>query len=219
MTSPFTAGRGREPSDTPDTIVGISFDDAFRAQEFLTASLRLAAQNSIELRDAVTIVKDATGKTFVRETIDPPMGMSALSGATWAGLFGLLLGGPVGWLAGAALGAGTGAVRAKMIDLGVPDEWVRWFRDAVQPETVTVVLLLGRFDRDVTMSELERFAGGHLVYANVGPDLIGRIRLALDDATPPDDVIGADQERGQLAAEPASSVPASESATDDSAPG
>ena len=59
---------------------------------------------------------------------------------------------------------------------------MRWFRDAVQPETVTVVLLLGRFDREATMTELERFAGGHLVYANVGPDLIGRIRLALDDA-------------------------------------
>jgi len=190
MTAPFSGGRGgREQTETPDTIVGISFDDAFRAQEFLTASLRLATQNAIELRDAVTIIKDTTGKTVVRETIDPQPGMSALSGATWAGLVGLLLGGPVGWLAGAAIGAGSGVVRAKMVDLGVPDEWVRWFREAVQPETVTVVLLLGRFDRDATMTELERFAGGHLVYANVGPDLIGRIRLALDDETPADDLI------------------------------
>jgi uncharacterized membrane protein len=183
MTSPFST-RGQDHSETPDTIVGISFDDAFRAQEFLTASLRLASRKTIELRDAVTIVKDAAGKTFVKETIDPQAGMSALSGATWAGLFGLLLGGPVGWLAGAAIGAGTGVVRAKMIDLGVPDEWVQWFREAVQPETVTVVLLLGRFDREATMVELERFEGGHLVYANVGPDLIGRIRTALDDSEP-----------------------------------
>lgn len=180
MSSPFALAGGQQ-SDTPDTIVGISFDDAFRAQEFLSASLRLAAMDRIELRDAVTIIKDASGKTFVRETIDPQPGMSALSGATWAGLFGLLLGGPVGWLAGAAIGAGTGAVRAKMIDLGVPDEWVQWFRDAVRPETFTVVLLLGRYDRDATMAELERFAGGRLVYANVGADLMGRMRLALDD--------------------------------------
>ena len=181
MTPPFTA-RGAEQTDTADTIVGLSFDDAFRAQEFLTASFRLASQKTIELRDAVTIVKDASGKTYVRETIDPQVGMSALSGATWAGLFGLLLGGPVGWLAGAAIGAGTGAVRAKIVDLGVPDEWVEWFRSAVQPDTVTVVLLLGRFDRAATVAELERFEGAHLVYANVGPDLIGRIRLALDDS-------------------------------------
>jgi hypothetical protein len=61
---------------------------------------------------------------------------------------------------------------------------VDWFRAAVQTETVTVVLLLGRFERDEMMAELERFEGGHLVYANVGPDLIGRIRLALDDPNP-----------------------------------
>jgi uncharacterized membrane protein len=183
VTSPFTP-RGGTETDIPDTIVGLSFDDPFRAQEFMTASMRLASQGTIELRDAVTIVKDGTGKTYVRETIDPQPGRSAMSGAAWAGLFGLLLGGPVGWLAGAAIGAGSGVVRAKMIDLGVPDEWVEWFRGAVREDTVTVVLLLGRFDREATVTELERFEGAHLVYANVGADLIGRIRLALDDDNP-----------------------------------
>ena len=192
MTTPFTK-HGAQKSEAPDTIVGISFGDAFRAQEYLTASLRLASQGTIELRDAVTIVKDASGKTFVRETIDPQPGVSALSGATWAGLFGLLLGGPVGWLAGAAIGAGTGVVRAKLIDLGIPDEWVAWFREAVQPETVTIVLLLGRYDRDAMVTELERFEGAHLVYANVGPDVIGRIRIALDDTRVTD---AAEQETG-----------------------
>jgi uncharacterized membrane protein len=171
-------------SDAQDTIVGISFPDAFRAQEFLIAAYRMASNKTIELRDAVQIVKDAAGKTVVRETIDPQPLPSAMNGAMWAGLFGLILGGPVGWIAGAAIGAGTGVVRAKVIDLGVPDEWVAWFREAVQPDTVTVVLLLGNFDRDGTFHELERFAGGHLVYANVGTDAISRIREALDDDTP-----------------------------------
>jgi len=166
---------------SPDVIVGISFEDAFRAQEFLTAAYRLVARHSIELRDAVTIVKDGDGKTSVRETIDPQPGRSALSGGMWAGLAGLLLGGPVGWLAGAAIGAGAGAVSAKIVDVGVPDDWVRWFRDAVQPNTATVVLLLGQFDRGVALEELERFAGARLVYANVSPDLVQRIRGALDD--------------------------------------
>jgi len=170
-------------TDTPthDTIVGISFDDAFRAQELLTATFRLASQGAAQVLDAVTIVKDENGKTFVKETIDPSPVQSALSGSVWAGLFGLILGGPVGWLAGAAIGAGAGAARAKIVDLGVPDEWVGWFREAVQPGTVTLVLLLGRFDREATFAEFARFGGGHLVHANLEPDAVARIRIALDD--------------------------------------
>jgi|GEM_PF-616055 len=182
-----------DPSARPDTIVGISFDDAFRAQEFLTAAYRLASKGTLQLRDAVSVTKDADGKTHVRETIDPQPLRSALSGATWAGLFGLILGGPVGWIAGAAIGAGTGIARAKIIDLGVPDEWVAWFREAVQPGTFTVILLLGEFDTTKTVHELERFSGGHLVYANLAPDTIAQVRKALDDETAavavvPDDV-------------------------------
>lgn len=166
-----------------DTIVGISFDDAFRAQELMTAAFRLASKGDLQVLDAVTITKDEQGKTFVRETIDPSPVQSALSGSVWAGLFGLILGGPVGWIAGAAIGAGAGAARAKIVDLGVPDEWVGWFREAVQPGTVTLVLLLGRFDREAAFTELERFSGGHLVHANLEPDAIARIRNALGDAT------------------------------------
>ena len=185
-------------SDASDTIVGISFPDAFRAQEFLLASYRLASLGTIELRDAVSIVKDANGKTSVKETIDPQPVVSALSGAMWAGLFGLILGGPVGWLAGAAIGAGTGAVSAKVVDLGVPDEWVQWFRDAVQPGTVTVVLLLGTYESQSTFDELERFAGGTLVYANMGPDAIARRRAALGDDHLVDDASAAPQPPPQL---------------------
>jgi len=177
----------------PDTIVGISFGDLFRAQEFLTASNRLVAQQQIELRDAVIIMKDDDGRAVVRETLDPQPGRSALSGGAWAGLFGLLLGGPVGWIAGTAIGAGAGAITAKVVDLGVPDEWVDWFRDAVQPGTATVVLLLGHYDAAATTAELERFSGAQLVYANLAPDAVARIRRALGDevveealTTPPD---------------------------------
>lgn len=183
-----------DPSARPDTIVGISFDDTFRAQEFLTAAYRLASKGTLQLRDAVSVIKDSDGKTHVRETIDPQPLRSAVSGATWAGLFGLILGGPVGWVAGIAIGAGTGVARAKIIDLGVPDEWVAWFREAVQPNTFTVILLLGEFDTTKTVHELERFAGGHLVYANLAPDTLAQVRKALDDheivTTPiPDDAV------------------------------
>ena len=37
----------------PQTLVGISFPDVFRAQEFLTAVTRLKANGSLVLEDAV----------------------------------------------------------------------------------------------------------------------------------------------------------------------
>ncbi|HEX9258177.1 MAG TPA: DUF1269 domain-containing protein, partial [Acidimicrobiales bacterium] len=134
--------------DKPQTLVGISFNDTFRAQEFLTAATRLGAHGRLALVDAVFVASDADGKTTVRETIDPTTKTSALTGAMWAGLFGLLLGGPVGWLAGAAIGAGTGAMTAKVVDLGVPDEWVAWFREAVQPGATVLALLVTDLDRE-----------------------------------------------------------------------
>jgi uncharacterized membrane protein len=167
--------------DEQQTLVGISFSDAFRAQEFLTATTRLASNDRLKLRDAVIVSKDGSGKTMVRETTDLEPGRSALSGALWAGLFGLRLGGPVGWAVGAGVGAGTGAVAAKVIDHGVSDEWVTWFRDTVDADTTTLVLLVEKLDRAALVGELERFAGAHLVYANLDPFWVGRMRTALGE--------------------------------------
>lgn len=163
------------------TIVGLSFEDPYRAQEFQVAAVGMVAKHDLELLDVVTIVKDHDDRTRVIESIDPTPGQSAISGGMWAGLFGLLLGGPIGFAAGAAFGAGVGAVTAKVVDLGLPDAWVAWFREAVRPGTTTVVLLLDSPNVETVLSELERFTGARLVYANVPPDVIDRIRTAIDD--------------------------------------
>lgn len=195
-----------ETSDdaAPRTLVGISFGDGFRAQEFLTAATRLDANGRLRLLDAVFVTKDDAGRSVVRETVDLEPGRSALSGALWAGLFGLLLGGPVGWVVGAGVGAGTGAVAAKVIDHGVSDEWVDWFRRSVVPGTTTLALLVEDLDGDALVAELERFAGAQLVYANLDPMWVARMRAALGEPTPQDAAPGVDDAPG------ADEAPASE---------
>ena len=168
----------------PQTLVGISFDDSFRAQEFLTATKGLAAKGDLMLRDAVLVMKNDDGHTMVHETTDLQPGRSALSGAMWAGLFGLILGGPVGWVAGLAVGAGTGAVAAHVIDLGISDEWVAWFRETVAPGTVTVALLVEELNRDALVKEAARFTGAELVYANLDDATIKRVEAALERPGP-----------------------------------
>ena len=169
-----------EAGSVPQILVGISFPDGFRAQEFLTAAAGLAARGVMTLLDAVTVRKDPNGRTVVHETTDLQPGRAALSGAMWAGLFGLVLGGPVGWVAGLAVGAGSGALAAKVIDHGISDEWVAWFREAVQPGTVIVALLVEHLDHDALVAETARFPGAELVYSNLDPDTIDKIKAALE---------------------------------------
>ena len=170
----------RTDDDSPLTLVGIEFPDVYRAQEFLTATTRLAAGGHLRLRDAVFVAADAEGKTVVRETTDPSPGRSALGGAMWAGLLGLVLGGPIGWIGGMAIGAGTGAVAAKVVDLGIPDEWVDWFKKAVGPEKVILALLVSDVDMQQLVAEAGRFPGADLVYSNVDPTTLSRLTQALE---------------------------------------
>ena len=171
----------KHDEQTIETLVGISFNDMYRAQEFLTAATRLAANKHLVLKDAVVVAKNENGHAVVRETTDPQPARSAISGAVWTGLLGLLLGGPVGWLAGTAVGAGAGAVTAKVLDYGIPDEWVEWFREAVLPGTATVALLVTDLDREALIAEVERFQGARLVYANLDDLTLDRIRKAMGE--------------------------------------
>ena len=170
-----------EPQSSEQVLVGISFDDQFRAREFLTAAQRLASQDQLTLKDAVIVTKSDEGRTVVQETTDIQPKAAAFSGAIWAGLFGLILGGPVGWLAGTAIGAGAGVTTAKLVDIGIPDEWVTWFREAVKPGTATVALLVRDLNEDALVEEARRFTGGKLVYANLDDETLDRVSEALSE--------------------------------------
>ncbi len=165
-------------------LVAISFGDELRAVEFMTAMTRLARDGRLSLRDAVFVVKDESGKTHVRETRDLQPGSTALGAGLWAGLFGLLLGGPVGLLVAGGIGAGAGAITAKVVDVGVSDVFVDQLRDMVQPGTTTVALLGDEIDADAVLAELQRFEGARYVAGNLPLEGIKRVREALGDPAP-----------------------------------
>lgn len=150
-------------------IVGVSFDRPLLAQEFLMAMQRLRQDGTVTMTDAVIVTKQESGRVVVTETIDPSPGRAAITGALWTGLLGLILGGPVGWLAGLGIGAGAGAVTAKVVDLGLPDEWVDWFREAVAPGTSTIVVLADSVDMPALTREAQRFSGAELLHTTLPP--------------------------------------------------
>ena len=166
------------------SLVGVSFDREVRAQEFLLAMKRLREEGALHLEDAVLLVKDRQGRVKVTETIDPTPGRAALSGAVWTGLLGLILGGPVGWLAGLGVGAGAGAVTAKLVDVGIPDEWVRWFKQAVRPGSATIVVLLADLHVPSLAREAGRFTGAELVHTTLPPATYAELAAAFAGDSP-----------------------------------
>lgn len=164
---------------TTGILVGIAFPTPFRAREFLTAITGLAASEKLVLKDAVMITSSDDGKVAVHETIDPTPTRSAVSGAMWIGLLGLVLGGPIGWAAGAAVGAGAGAISAKVVDLGISDEWVEWFRSTVEPGSTIVAVLVDDVNRDALVAEAARFPGAEVVSTSLDADTLARLREAV----------------------------------------
>ena len=152
--------------DAP-VIIGVSFERMMRAHQYLFAMRDLRQRGALDLKDAVVVSKELDGTVKVTETIDPTPARAAMSGAVWSGLLGLLIGGPVGWLAGIGVGAGAGAVAAKVIDLGIPDEWVDWFKAAVEPGTSAVVILAEHVHVRTLADEASRFAGAELLYTSL----------------------------------------------------
>jgi uncharacterized membrane protein len=85
-------------------------------------------------------------------------------------------------VAGIGVGAGAGALTAKVVDTGIPDEWVELFKLAVQPFTSTVVALAAEVDLVALNHEVGRFEGAELVHTTLQPGASARLVEALRNA-------------------------------------
>ena len=79
------------------------------------------------------------------------------------------------------IGAGAGAVTAKLVDVGVTDDFVAQLREMVRPGTTTVAVLADDVDVDAVLAELHRFAGARYVAGNLPLAGIQAVRDALGD--------------------------------------
>ena len=109
--------------------------------------------------------------------------LTAASAGLWSAFIGLLLAGPVGMVVAGGIGAGAGALAAKVVDLGIPDEWVDWLKEATEPGRTVLAILVSQFDHEALIAELERFQGARLLYGNLPVDTLTRIHEALHDTS------------------------------------
>lgn len=104
-------------------------------------------------------------------------GAGALSGAFWGTLIGLIFMVPV---LGLAVGAISGALSGKAMDLGVDDRFIKDVGDAMVPGTSALFLLVVQATPDKVIAEMKEF-GGNIVQTN----LTQAREDALREASPP----------------------------------
>ena len=114
-----------------------TFSDEVQAASALQDFRAMDREGSIELIDAVVVVRDAEGKVRYEETADPSGKRWAKRGAVAGGLVGLLF--PPSIIAGAVVGGVGGGLWGKVRDKGFKDDDLKAVGDSLEPGTSAII--------------------------------------------------------------------------------
>ena len=120
-----------------------------------TRLLGMQKEYLIELGDAVVAVKRPDGSVKLNQLFEP-VRAGAVSGMFWGTLVGLLFMMP---LAGAAVGAASGALRGKFTDVGINNEFIKEVANALQSGKAALFLLIRKMTTDKVMAALQGVSG------------------------------------------------------------
>jgi uncharacterized membrane protein len=136
-------------------LVVIAFPSEAKAEEVRKKILDLQKDYLIELGDAAIAVKQADGSVRLNQLINTTAA-GAVSGTFWGTLVGLIFLVP---LAGAAIGAASGALGGWLTDVGVNDAFMKEVADSLQPGDAALFLLIRKFTADKVLEDLKGVGG------------------------------------------------------------
>ncbi len=136
-------------------LVVIGFDDEHQAFEMRAALAKLQKEYLIEMEDVVVVTKDDKGKVKLHQAVNLTAA-GAMGGTFWGMLIGMIFLNP---LAGAAIGAGAGALSGKLRDIGISDKFMKELGETFQPETSALFVLVRKVTPDKVLERLKGFKG------------------------------------------------------------
>ena len=159
-------------------MIVLAFPSAKGAFEARKAFKQLHRESLTELRDAVVVTRDASGKVKLHQS----EGVSA--SLTSAGsVLGLIVG--VVFMVpgvGSAVGAGVGAAVGAALDLGLDDKFLKDVGHTIQPETSALFLLGSNVQLDRVRERLGTLLKGcTILKTTVNTEREAEVRKLLDN--------------------------------------
>jgi uncharacterized membrane protein len=137
-------------------LVFIAFENEKKAEEVRDKILGMQKEYLVEVSDAVIATRDENGRVKLNQLMHPAAA-GAVSGAFWAMLIGWLFLMPV---AGAAVGAASGALGGSLVDVGINDQEMRTqANEALKPGTAGLFLLIRKMTTDKVLEDLKGVGG------------------------------------------------------------
>ena len=155
-------------------LVVIAFPNEAKAEEVRQKLLSMQKEYLIELGDAVIAIKDDQDRVKLNQLLNTTTA-GAVSGAFWGSLIGLIFLMP---LAGAAIGAASGAIGGKLTDIGINDKWMKDVAAAIQPRTAALFLLIRKVTADKVLEGL-RGEGGTVLRTSLDHTKEAALQAAL----------------------------------------
>ena len=136
-------------------LIVISFEDEQTAFALRAELAKLQQEYLIEMDDAVVVTKDDKGKVKLHQAVNLTAA-GAVGGGFWGMLIGMIFLNP---LAGAAIGAGAGALSGKLRDLGISNDFMKELGETFQPGTSALFVLVRKATPDKVLEGLKGFKG------------------------------------------------------------
>jgi uncharacterized membrane protein len=167
-------------------LVVVAFDNPNEADNALNELRRLQQEYLVDLEDAVIAVRRPDGEVHLKQSVSL-VGAGAASGGLWGGLWGSLVGmlflNPLaGFAVGGIVGAGTGALAAKLADYGINDDFIRSLAKTLEPGHSALFVLIRKAQPEKVLHEMSRFRG-RVLRSSLSPEQEARLQAALSGAS------------------------------------
>jgi uncharacterized membrane protein len=161
------------------TVVAIAYPDEDTAEQARATVWQLEEELIIEADQVAVISRDPDGVYHVQTSHS---GLSTAGGAIWGGFWGLLFGTlfliPI---AGWAVGAGLGVLFGHLRDRGIDQAFQQQVRDALEPGTSALFMVIEHASPDKAIAALERF-GGTVIETSLSDEDTKMLQEALQPA-------------------------------------